>query len=72
MQRDCGLRQPCAAKGRLTRASKVDHRIPKARGGTDEADDLQAICKACHAANTAADNGRRVQPTIGLDGWPVD
>lgn len=71
MRRDSYLCQPCLAKGRPTPATQVDHIKPKASGGTDEAENLQAICGACHDAKTASDNGRRPMRIIGADGWPV-
>lgn len=70
MRRDRWLCQPCLSKGRPTPASAVDHITPKASGGTDDQENLQAICKACHDAKTAKDNGRRPKRTIGADGWP--
>ncbi|MCC7269314.1 MAG: HNH endonuclease [Rhodocyclaceae bacterium] len=62
MQRDCGLCQPCLKAGRVTPARQVDHVISKAEGGTDDEDNLQAICMACHKAKTAreAAQGRGV------------
>lgn len=71
MQRDSYLCQPCLAKGRPTPATQVDHIKPKAIGGTDEAENLQAICDVCHDAKTAADNGRKPKRMIGADGWPA-
>lgn len=53
--RDCGLCQPCLRDGLVTAASAVDHIVPKSRGGTDDPDNLQAICTACHRAKTATE-----------------
>ena len=72
LRRDCGLCQVCAGKKRLTLATQVDHIIPKAKGGTDDEENLQSICPDCHRDKSAADRGHRVKPTIGLDGWPVE
>lgn len=52
MRRDCGLCQPCQEAGRITAATHVDHKTPKARGGTDDEENLQAICVKCHKAKT--------------------
>lgn len=77
MQRDQHLCQPCMAEGRVTPATECDHIIPKSKGGTDAADNLQAICRDCHAAKTACESaeaqGRTHRPriTYGADGWPV-
>lgn len=71
LTRDKHLCQPCKAKGRLTAANQVDHILPKAKGGTDEADNLQTICSECHTAKTQADQGRAPRQTIGADGWPT-
>ena len=75
MRRDRHLCQPCWRDGRPTPATEVDHIKPKARGGTDDDDNLQAICHDCHKAKTEAEaamaRGRRIRPRIGPDGWPV-
>ena len=76
LARDCGLCQPCAALGRVTAGNIVDHKVPKARGGSDDESQLQTICAPCHQAKTLAESrgqvwdGKRRQGT-GLDGWPV-
>lgn len=75
---DNHLCQVCLAKGRPTPATEVDHILAKHKGGTDEADNLQAICRSCHQAKTQAEaaeaNGQVYRPkvTIGRDGWPVE
>lgn len=50
-----GLCQPCMRRGRTTPFAAVDHRIPKARGGTDHPTNRQCICSPCHKAKTAAE-----------------
>lgn len=42
-------------QGRVTPARTVDHITPKAKGGTDDDANLQAICDECHKAKTAAE-----------------
>lgn len=74
LARDKYLCQVCKAEGRVTAANIVDHRLAKAKGGTDDADNLAAICAEHHKAKTAEENGRplRKKLTIALDGWPVE
>ena len=59
MRRDCGMCQECRRKGWLTAAVACDHRIPLWEGGTDDDDNLQALCKDCHDAKTAQEAARR-------------
>jgi 5-methylcytosine-specific restriction protein A len=72
MQRDKGLCQPCLRKNRVTAAAAVDHIKPKAKGGTDDLTNLEAICRPCHLDKTLRDAGRRVKRRIGVDGYPID
>ena len=77
MQRDCYLCQPCyrATPQRITPAKEVDHVIPKAKGGTDALDNLEAICVPCHRDKSARDQGKvlRTRPrAFGADGWPLE
>jgi 5-methylcytosine-specific restriction endonuclease McrA len=78
MERDLFLCQPCKRKGFITQAKECDHIKPHFEGGTDDLDNLQAICIHCHAIKTAGEAARsrgftyKPKPTIGLDGWPVD
>lgn len=71
LRRDKGLCQPCLKRGRTELATEVDHIIPKAKGGTDDEANCQAICRACHADKTTLESGGRPRATIGADGWPV-
>lgn len=54
LRRDRYLCQVC----RLRSADAVDHVKPKAKGGTDELDNLQAICRPCHNVKTSAESRR--------------
>ena len=58
LRRDNGLCQPCLRAGRVTVATAVDHVIAKARGGSDCDENLQAICRDCHATKTARERLR--------------
>lgn len=46
------LCRPCKQAGRVSPATEVDHVVEKARGGTDDPDNLQPICKHCHDAKS--------------------
>jgi len=56
LKRDDYLCQACLRAGRITEATEVDHRLNKASGGTDEPDNLEAICSPCHRAKTAREH----------------
>jgi 5-methylcytosine-specific restriction endonuclease McrA len=60
----------CGAEGRAQAADEVDHIIALANGGTNEADNLQPLCREHHRIKTASDLGYVLKPEIGLDGWP--
>ena len=71
LARDLHLCQTCAALGRPTPATEVDHRIPKAKGGTDDPGNLMAICSPCHKAKSLAEaaqaQGRTIKPRPQFD-----
>lgn len=75
MARDMHLCQVCQRNGRATPATEVDHITPLSLGGSDDDQNLQAICEPCHKAKTereaAKAQGRRVKVTFGADGWPI-
>lgn len=58
MRRDKYLCQPCLSKGRVMPAIAVDHIVPRAEGGTDGDENLQAICKTCHKLKTENESKR--------------
>lgn len=59
LERDAGLCQPCLREGVTTPGcNEVDHVIPRAEGGTEDDGNLQAICRPCHQAKTAAEAAR--------------
>ena len=71
LERDRYLCQPCKRASMVVAASQVDHIKPKAKGGTDDDGNLEAICKTCHDIKTIKDAGGRPKQAIGSDGWPV-
>ena len=62
----------CESCGSIAMKGEVDHITPLAKGGTDEDDNLQLLCLACHEKKTRIENGYRERRAIGLDGWPVE
>lgn len=50
--RDDYLCQRCKAEGVYTSAKDVDHKIPKAEGGTDHLSNLESICPPHHKQKT--------------------
>jgi 5-methylcytosine-specific restriction protein A len=64
--------ETCKQLGRVRIASEVDHVRPKAKGGTDSMENLQAINSECHKAKTKIETGARPpKQRVGLDGWPL-
>ena len=60
------LCKSCLAKGLVTVTEEVDHIIPLSEGGTNDRDNLQALCRDCHQVKTTG----KLKQTIGVDGWP--
>lgn len=54
LRRDGGICRcaDCARTGRVLVAHEVDHIVSKARGGTDDPSNLQAINRDCHKRKT--------------------
>jgi 5-methylcytosine-specific restriction protein A len=72
MRRDMYLCQPCQRKGRPTPATEVDHITPKSQDGTDDMENLEAVCTSCHQAKTAREaTGSKDRPAFDKDGFPI-
>ena len=75
LRRDGYLCQPCYKTGRPTPATQVDHITPKSQDGTDDWENLQAICDDCHKAKTQDEarqgSGAKPRPQFDSKGWPV-
>jgi predicted kinase len=56
----------CRERGKIVRAVEVDHIISVRAGGSNDHDNLQALCADCHKRKS------NPRPSIGLDGWPSD
>lgn len=69
MLRDSYLCQVCLTSGRVTHAHAVDHIVPKANDGTDDGDNLQAICKPCHTTKTAIESAMVGGPASSEPAW---
>lgn len=71
LRRDSFLCQACLREGRATEATHVDHIKPKAKGGTDDEGNLQALCRPCHDAKTTREaaeaQGREVKDRAKFD-----
>lgn len=38
-------------------STEADHKTPRSQGGSDDWDNLQAMCKSCHSRKTATKDG---------------
>ena len=72
LQRDNRLCQPCLRKSRVTPAAAVDHILAKAKGGSDDLGNLEAICRPCHLDKTMREQGKRRKRRIDITGWPIE
>ena len=52
------LCENCLAQGRFTPTQEVHHVKPLAQGGTNDYDNLRALCTPCHSEITAREGGR--------------
>ena len=56
----------CSQKIDAGKAWDIDHILPLALGGTNEAENLQILCKPCHQAKTTKDDIPRIAKTKRL------
>ena len=71
-RRDCGLCQRCSRAGKVKQGTQIDHIKALANGGSNDDDNLEVICVACHEVKTTEDIGDATKVTTGLDGWPAE
>lgn len=62
----------CKDKGKITPATQLDHIVALTNGGTNDDDNLQGLCEACHTEKTYNDVGYSHRQEIGEDGWPKE
>lgn len=53
------LCRECTAKGLVAATEEVDHIIPLADGGTNDRENMQGLCGACHRAKTQREQAAR-------------
>ena len=58
LARDGYLCQACRRRGVATLATTVDHILNKARGGTDDASNLEALCETCQQRKAGREGQR--------------
>lgn len=61
----------CGLSGRAALATELDHIKPLVHGGTNDDENMQGLCKDCHAAKTAADLGYRERAQFDESGRVV-
>ena len=52
------LCERCERQGKTTPAEEVHHIKPLSKGGTNDFDNLMALCTSCHSEITAKEGGR--------------
>lgn len=52
------LCEACREQKRLTPSEEVHHILPLSKGGSNEAENLMALCKSCHSRLTAESGDR--------------
>jgi 5-methylcytosine-specific restriction enzyme A len=62
----------CYAKGIYTFWEELDHIVPIHKGGSNDQDNLQGLCKVCHDLKTAKELGYNKVRKIGLNGLPIN
>ena len=63
----------CAKEGPLTPATVVGHVVPhKGDYNLFRLGQLQSLCSTCHNSTKKIIETRGFDPTIGVDGWPLD
>lgn len=62
----------CATEGCDRPGTQVDHIVPVFRGGSEDFDNLQTLCKPCHSKKTSveANSARGPQPQRDRESEP--
>lgn len=58
----------CEKAGRVTLATEVDHVLALVNGGSNDMDNMQGLCQACHVDKTIEDLGQAPKAKFGADG----
>jgi 5-methylcytosine-specific restriction protein A len=69
LKRDRELCQVCERQGIVALATEVDHIVPKELGGTDDPENLQAICEQCHREKTQIEAAHGSRPVAFFPEW---
>lgn len=62
----------CKAKGKITLGKEVDHIKALINGGTNDMENLAAVCVPCHQEKSRKDMGWKEKPEIDVTGWPIE
>ena len=69
LRRTNGLCERCAERGRTAEATRVDHILPLAMGGSDEDSNTRNLCEPCHLEVTSEQFGHAApRAPRGVDG----
>lgn len=61
----------CQLCGRVTEEGDADHKLSLSKGGKDELENLQWLCRVpCHQDKTIREAGGTAKMRISVDGWP--
>lgn len=61
----------CQSRGKVAATTNVDHIKCKAKGGSDDRENLQGLCDTCKLEKDAEDKGQRVRHGCTADGFPI-
>lgn len=61
----------CASKGLITLATQLDHITALVNGGSNDDDNMQGLCDACHTTKSRSDLGYAPRAHFGSDGRVV-
>lgn len=62
----------CKAEGRIIATDEIDHVKPLFQGGADDDDNVQGLCRRCHAIKSAKERGARATYGSDANGFPLD